>query len=217
MRKFRSYLQSTPCAPAAPQFEGHRVGRAGRAGRTSAPDAKESEHGRTGNRDPVRPHPLASARGKPSEAGVRQVGLHPTGTAQLASDPCHCDIGPACTGTFTDACEAIATDPRPATLPIHRLLRQEDEPPGSLGANCAVRRVHAQHIGAAAVSCLWPPVQNLRSGGLESVRRANGRRRGPGCRTARTARDPLAGVRRRAARAPAASPRHRRRDLSSRA
>jgi hypothetical protein len=56
--------------------------------------------------------------------------LHPVEPTELAGVPNGCDIDPACAGPPTDAGKAIAPNPRSLTASIHRLLRQQDEPPG---------------------------------------------------------------------------------------
>jgi hypothetical protein len=56
--------------------------------------------------------------------------LHPVEPTELAGVLNGSDTDPACAGPPTNAGEVIAPDRRSLTASIHRLLRQQDEPPG---------------------------------------------------------------------------------------
>jgi hypothetical protein len=68
---------------------------------------------------------------QPREAGNRceEGRLLVTQPVDFAGDPHLRDIDPVHTGTPTDATQLIATDPRSGAGAIHRLLRQQEEPP----------------------------------------------------------------------------------------
>ena len=56
--------------------------------------------------------------------------LHPVEPTELAGVLSGSDIDPAHAGPPTDAGEVIAPNRQSLTASIHRLLRQQDEPPG---------------------------------------------------------------------------------------
>ena len=95
--------------------------------------------------------PTGAGRGKPA-AGVADGRPLVAQPVDFAGDPHLRDVDPVDTGTPTDATQLIATDPRSGAGAIHRLLRQQEEPPRRSDICAEDWPVHASSVWRR-----WPP------------------------------------------------------------